>query len=60
LEFSEERRIKFQISRGGGTLTLAFPGGGGALTPEFPGKGDSGSGIPRGGLRLTWNFQREE
>jgi hypothetical protein len=39
---------------------LGISRGGGALTLEFPGKGDSGSGIPRGGAILTWNFQREE
>ena len=64
------------ISRGGGALTLEFPGercinfkfpgegninlgisrGEGTLTLKFPGKGHSGSGIPRGGVILTWNF----
>jgi hypothetical protein len=39
----------FGVSRGGGTLPL-----------EFPGKEGPGSGIPREGVILTWNFQREE
>jgi hypothetical protein len=41
-------------------MNLGVSRGGGALTLEFPGKEGPTSGIPRGGVILKWNFRREE